>query len=338
MRILFTAILAAFAWVSMTMEPGVAAEEQSPAQHTHSDWPPRDRSVQIIVSSPSTAGKGDVVAKLVADQLSSRLGGQFLIENHSGANGNIAAGLVATAPGDGSRLLFAWAGTLAVNPSLYKKLDFDSQTSFEPIGLVAEAPNILVVSNEMPVDSLQEFTNYVQAYPGVVNFASSGNGSSMHLAGQLYMNDTHTNMVHVPYSAPGLALTNLISGEIQSMYQLIPDILAQIKAGQVKPLAVMSARRSETLPDVPTMPELGHPGLISSSWFALLAPKGTPADIIERANKALNEILQDDGVRQTLIAMGIVPLGGPPQDVNTLLASELEKWRSVVLDTNIRPQ
>lgn len=332
MRLLLPAALALFACNALGMSSGVTVDEPS------HDWPPQGRVVQIVVATPAGAGPGDAIARLLANELGRKLGSQFVIETHNGINGNIGANIVASARPDGIRLLFAGSGTLAVNPSLYKKPGFDPQSSFDAIGLVAEAPNILVVNNHLPVDSLDDFTEYAQTYPGVVNFGSSGNGSAMHLAGQLYMNQTHTNMVHIPYSAIGLAMTNLISGEIQSMYQLVPDVLAQIKAAQIKPLAVMSSQRLDVLPDVPTMRELGYPELVSSIWYALLAPKGTPPDIIARGNRALNDILHEPDVRRAMADMGVLPLGGTPQDVGILLERELEKWHEVVLDANIYPQ
>lgn len=327
MRNIFTGLACAVALMSSS---AIAAETTA--------WPPANKAVQIIVPSPGGGGTGDTIARLIADQLSKKLNGNFIVENHAGANGNIGAGLAAEASNDGSKLLFSWAGTLAVSPSLYKKLPFDPQNSFDAIGLIAEVPNLLVVNNDLPVNNMAEFTDYVKKHPGIVNFGSTGNGSSMHLAGELYMGETATNMVHVPYSAPGQATTNLMSGEIQSMFQLIPGIVGQVKADKVRALGVMANKRSRTLPDVPTMPEQGYPQLLSSTWFALLAPKGTSTDIIKRTNTALNEILQDPEVRQTLANMGADTLGGTPQDLDTLLASELKKWQKVVTDANIHVQ
>lgn len=301
-------------------------------------WPPSNKAVQIIVPSPGGGGTGDTIARLIADRLSQKLKGNFIVENHGGANGNIGAGLAAEASNDGTKLLFSWAGTLAVSPSLYQKLPFDPQKSFDAIGLIAEVPNILVINNDLPAHNLAEFTDYVKKHPGVVNFGSTGNGSSMHLAGELYMSQTATNMVHVPYSAPSQATTNLMSGEIQSMFQLIPGIVGQVKADKVRPLAIMAKERSSTLPDVATTVEQGYPNLLSSTWFALLAPKGIAPDIIARTNTALNEILQDPEIKQKLASMGATTLGGTPQDLDQLLASELVKWNKVVSDANIKVQ
>jgi tripartite-type tricarboxylate transporter receptor subunit TctC len=310
----------------------------SAAAATEPVWPPANKAVQIIVPAPGGGGTGDTIARLLASELGKKLNGNFVIENHGGANGNIGAGIAAEAAPDGSRLLFSWAGTLAVSPSLFAKLPFDPQASFDAIGLVAEVPNILVVNNDLPAHNVAEFTDYVKAHPGKVNFGSTGNGSSMHLAGELYMRNTGTNMVHVPYSAPGQATTNLISGEIQSMFQLIPGIAGQVKADKVRALGVMSAKRSQALPDVPTMAEQGHPELLSSTWFALLAPTGTPPYVIERTNRALNEILQEPAVKEKLASMGATIMGGAPKDLDALLASELEKWKEVIASADIKIQ
>jgi len=302
------------------------------------DWPPAGKPVQIIVPAPG-GGTADAIARIIAERLGEELSGNFAVVNQGGANnGNIGAGVVAEAPPDGSKLLFSWAGTLVVSPSLYKQLPFDPQKSFDAIGLIAEVPNILVVNNDLPAGNLAEFTDYVRKNPGVVNFGSIGNGSSMHLAGQLYMSATETNMVHVPYSAPGQATTNLISGEIQSMFQLVPGIAAQVNAHKVKAIGVMAAERSPALPDVPTMAEQGHPELLSSTWFALLAPKGTPPDIIQRANEGLNRALRHEAVREKLAALGAIVMGGTPQDLDKLIASELVKWRKVVTESDIQIQ
>ena len=189
-----------------------------------------------------------------------------------------------TTPGDGYHFLFSWAGTLAVNKALYKNLAFDAQKDFVPILLVADVPNILVVNNDIPAKDLADFEKYAKANPGKLNFGSTGIGSSMHLAGELFMRETGAQMVHVPYNAPGTATTNLIAGDIQLMFQLIPGIAGQIKSGKVRAIAVMAPQRSPALPDVPTTAELGQPKLLSSTWFALLAPKGTPPAVVARMN------------------------------------------------------
>ena len=308
-----------------------------PSISTAEDWP-AGKTVQIIVPAPGGGGTGDSIARVVAEELGKRLKTPVVIDNKPGANGNIGAAYASTQPADGYRLLFSWAGTLAVNPSLYKNLSYDSQKDFVPIGLVADVPNILVVNSDLPAKDLAEFTRYAIANPGKLNYGSTGNGSSMHLAGELFMRETGAKMVHVPYNAPGTATTNLMAGDIQLMFQLIPGIVGQVKGGKVRAIAVMAPARSPALPDVPTTVELGAPKLQSSTWFALLAPKGTSAAIVARVNAELNELLKDPAVRKRLSDMGATTLGGSPKDLADHLAAEAVKWAGVVRAANIQIQ
>lgn len=305
-----------------------------PAQ---ADWP-TDRPIQIVVPAPGGGGTGDSIARLIAKELATHLKTPVVIDNKPGANGNIGAASAATAAPDGYRLLFSWAGTLAVNPNLYKNLSFDPQKSFAPIVLIADVPNILVVSNELPVKNLAEFIAYAKANPGKLNYGSTGQGSSMHLAAELFSRETGTKMVHVPYNAPGTATTNLMANDIQLMFQLIPGIAGQVKGEKVRPIAVMATTRSPALPDVPTTVELGHPKLLSSTWFALLAPHGTPQPIVDRLNATVNEILKDPEVRKKLSEMGATPLGGTTKQLAEHLAAETAKWGSLVRAANIQLQ
>jgi tripartite-type tricarboxylate transporter receptor subunit TctC len=302
------------------------------------EWPQPGRTIQLIVPAPGGSGTGDTIARVVAEELQSRLKTTFVVDNKAGANGNIGATAAAATPGDGYHFLFSWAGTLAVNKALYKNLSFDAQKDFVPILLVADVPNILVVNNDIPAKDLAEFERYAKANPGKLNFGSTGIGSSMHLAGELFMRETGAQMTHVPYNAPGTATTNLIAGEIQLMFQLIPGIAGQVKASKVHALAVMAPQRSPALPDVPTTAELGQPRLLSSTWFALLAPKGTPPAVIARMNAVANEILADPAVKKRLAEMGASTLGGTPQQLADHLAAETEKWGRVVREAHIAAQ
>ena len=234
--------------------------------------------------------------------------------------------------------LAVWAGTLAVNPSLYRNLAFDPQTSFVPIALVADVPNILVVNNQFPAKTFAEFIDYAKKNPDAVNYGSTGHGSSMHLAAELVMMETSSKMVHIPYSAPGLATTNLLANDIQAMFQLVPGVVGQIRGGKLRALAIMSPSRSSALPDVPTTTELGFPKLLSSTWFALLAPKGTPAAILDQLNTVVNEILSDPEVKKKLADMGSAPLGGTRQALADHLAAETTKWRQIVRAAKIQVQ
>ena len=301
-------------------------------------WPADGKTIQLTVPAPGGGGTGDAIARVMAEELAKRLKTPFVIDNKAGANGNLGAAAAAAAAPDGYHFLFSWAGTLAVNRSLYKSMAFDAQKDFVPIGLVADVPNILVVNNELPVKDLAEFARYAKANPGKLNYGSTGIGSSMHLAGELFSREAGATMMHVPYNAPGTATTNLIAGDIQLMFQLIPGIAGQVKGGKVRALAVMAPQRSPALPDVPTTVELGQPRLLSSTWFALLAPKGTAPAVIERMNAAANEVLADPAVRQRLSAMGATPLGGTPRQLAEHLAAETEKWAAVVRDAKIQAQ
>ena len=302
------------------------------------DWPQAGKTIQLIVPAPGGSGTGDTIARVLAEELQSRLKTTIVVDNKAGANGNIGASAAAQTPGDGYHFLFSWAGTLAVNRSLYKNLSFDAQKDFVPILLVADVPNILVVNNDLPTKDLAEFARFAKANPGKLNFGSTGIGSSMHLAGELYMREVGAQMQHVPYNAPGTATTNLIAGEIQLMFQLIPGIAGQVKSGKVRAIAVMAPQRSPALPDVPTTAELGQPKLLSSTWFALLAPKGTSPAIVARMNALSNEILADPAVKKRLADMGASTLGGTPQQLAEHLAAETEKWARVVKDAKIAAQ
>jgi len=302
------------------------------------DWPQPGKTIQLIVPAPGGSGTGDTIARILAEELQKRLGATFVIDNKAGANGNIGASAAAKEPGDGYHFLFSWAGTLAVNKSLYKNLPFDVQKDFVPIALVADVPNVLVVNNDIPAKDLAEFERYAKAHPNTLNFGSTGIGSSMHLAGELFERETGTQMTHVPYNAPGTATTDLIGGRIQLMFQLIPGIAQQVKSGKVRAIAVMAPQRSPGLPDVPTTAELGQPKLLSSTWFALLAPKGTPSAVLQKMNSLTNETLADPAVKKRLADIGVSTLGGTPEQLAKTIADETEKWGHVVREAKIQAQ
>jgi tripartite-type tricarboxylate transporter receptor subunit TctC len=301
-------------------------------------WPEPGKPIQIIVPAPGGGGTGDTIARLLAEQLASRLNTSIVIDNKPGANGNIGAATAAKSPADGYRFLFSWAGTLAVSPNLYATPGFDSQKDFAPIALICDVPNILVINNNQPIKSLQEFVDYAKANPGKLNFGSTGIGSSMHLAGELFMGQTGAKMVHVPYNAPGTATTNLMANDIQLMFQLVPGIASQVRGEKVRALALLSDTRSPALPDVPTTKELGFPKLLSSTWFALLAPAGTPAPIIEKMNNEINQVLKDPEFQKRLAAIGATPLGGSSKDLADHLSAELDKWGAVIKAAGIKAQ
>ena len=290
-------------------------------------WP--TKPVRIIVPANAGGGTANPVSRFFADELTKQFNSRFYVENHGGANGNIGAALAAKAPNDGTTVLFSWAGTLATNISLYPSLNWHPVKDFDPVVLIGGVSNILVVNNKFPARSLNEFTEYVRRNPGRFNYGSSGNGSSMHLAAELYKQQTRTFMVHVPYNNVGQATLDLVGDQLQVMFQLVTGIQGFVANGQVRAIAVLAAQRSPVLPDVPTMKELGLP-IESQTWFAFLFPKGSPPEAIRRLNEAVNRILADPASRQKLIAMGLEPAGGSPQDLSRHLDAEIRKWGEVV--------
>jgi tripartite-type tricarboxylate transporter receptor subunit TctC len=305
--------------VLIGVSTNVAAQDDS--------WP--SKPLRIVVPANAGGGTADPVSRVLADELTKLLGQRVFVENRGGANGNIGATHAARAANDGYTVLFSWAGTLATNISLYKNLPFHPVKDFDPVVLIGGVSNILVVNNELPIKSLNELTSFIREQPGKLNYASSGNGSSMHLAAELYKKETKTFMVHVPYANVGQATTDLVGNRIQMMFHLITGAQGSIKAGQVKPIAVLAAQRSPALPNVPTMKELGLP-IESQTWFAFLFPKGTPPEAVRKLNEATNRVLNDPAVRQRLIGMGLEPAGGAPSILSRHLDSEIRKWAEVV--------
>jgi len=289
-----------------------------------------------LISPFPPGGGSDVVARILAPKLLEATGQQFVVENRTGAAGNVGADYVAKSPPDGYTLLVA-NNTVVTNPAVAKS-PFDVVKDFTPVALIGSTAVALAVHPDFPARSVDELVKLARENPGKYSYSSCGNGTAMHLAGELFMRETGTKMVHVPYNAPGTATTNLMAGDIQLMFQLIPGIVGQVKGGKVRPIAVMAPTRSPALPDVPTTAEAGQPKLLSSTWFALLAPKGTPGAIVDRVNADVNEILKDPAVRKRLSDMGATPLGGTPKQLADHLASETVKWGNVVRDAKIQIQ
>lgn len=296
-------------------------------------WP--NGPVRLVVPFGAGGGTTDPLARIVAEELSKQLGATFVVENKPGANGNLGAVYVKQSAPNGQTFLFTGAGTLATNPAMYKNAGFNTKADFEPVVVVGNVSNILVVNPSIPAQSVKEFVEYLKKAPDKVSFGSTGNGSSMHTAGELFRQKTATTMVHVPYNAAGPAVTDLVSGNIQAMFQLIPGISAFVANKKVKALAVMSPHRSPVLPDVPTMAEAGYPGLESYTWLCIVAPKGTPKAVVDRLNEGVNKLLAQPAFRDRLVAMGVEPKGGSPAEFSTFLDSEIKKWGEVVKTANI---
>jgi tripartite-type tricarboxylate transporter receptor subunit TctC len=311
---IFAAILAA---VALFVAPLVSAQ----------DYP--TKPIRLLVPYP-TAGTTDPLSRMLAEALGKALGQTVVVENRPGANGNIGTAEAVKAAPDGYTLVVVSSGTLATNPALYKSMPFDVKKDLVPIATFSSVPNILVVNPGVPATNLAEFTAYVKANPGKVNFGSSGNGSSMHLAGELYRKMSGTQMVHVPYTQLSQATTDLLSGQIQSMFQLVPGISQHVKAGTVRAIAVLGPLRNPALPNVPTSAEAGMPGLESSSWLGVMAPAGTPKAIVEKLNREINAILKSPEIVKRYNDLGAETLVGSPEDFTRYLDAESKKWGEVV--------
>ncbi|MBP0491935.1 Bug family tripartite tricarboxylate transporter substrate binding protein [Pararoseomonas indoligenes] len=297
-------------------------------------WP--NRPVRIIVPAPGGGGTADTLARVFSQEMEKRVGQRVLVDNRGGANGNIGALAGARATPDGYTILWSWAGTLATGPALYKDLPFDPEKDFEPVALIGNVPNVLVVNKDLPIHSLQEFGDYARAHPNGINFGSTGNGSSMHLAGELYKSLTGAQMVHVPYAAPAAGVTDLLAGRIQAMFNLITGVAPQVRAGAVTPIAILDDRRSPQLPDVPTTAELGMPGLVFGTWFGLFLPKGVDPALLRRINAVANEILADPAARTRFEEQGMTPLGGDPARLANFLHEEIGRHAALVRQSGAR--
>lgn len=285
----------------------------------------------ITLVVPFTAGgTTDILGRIVADGLGKRLGQPVIIDNRGGAGGNIGAAAVALANPDGYTLLMGYNGTNAINPSLYKKLSWDPVKSFDPISMVARVNNVVIVNPALSIKTLPDLVAYAKAHPGELNYGSAGPGSIFHLAGEMLQQQTGAHMTHVPYKGAAPALTDLMGGQVQVMFSTIPTALSFIKAGKLRPIAVTGPQRSPLFPELPTAREAGFPAMEVDSWFAVFAPKGVPADIQERLNKALREVISDPAIVRKMAEQGAQPTSSTPTELAGLLAADLKSWKAVV--------
>ncbi len=295
-------------------------------------WP--TKPVRIVVPF-APAGTTDILARAVAPELGKAFGQTFIVDNKPGAGGNLGADAIAKSPPDGYNLLMGTVGTHAINAALYPKMPFDPVRDFAPIVLVAGVPNVLVMNpakaEAYRINSVADLIRYAKANPGKLNMASSGNGTSIHLSGELFKAMTGTFMLHFPYRGSGPALLDLMGGTMDLMFDNLPSALPQIKAGKLKALAVTSAQRSSALPELPTIAEAGPvPGFDANSWFGLFAPAGTPAEIVNRIQQETAKALQSPTVKERLLAQGAIPGGQPPAEFVKFIAAETTKWARVV--------
>lgn len=321
------AALAALALAACSLLPA-AARAQAP------DWP--QKPIRLVVGY-AAGGATDVIARLLATPLGEALGQPVVVDNRAGANSNLGAQAVATAPADGYTLyVFTIANT--INASLYSKPGYDAVKDFEPIGLIAKIPNLLVVNPSLPVKTVQEYIDFARQSPNGLTFASSGSGSSIHLSGEMFKMKTGIQMLHVPYKGSAPAVTDLLGGQVQSMFDNSPSALPHVKAGKLRAVAITSAERSRLLPDVPTIAESGLPGFEVHSWFGLAAPAGTPQAVLTKIHAALQQALAKPEVTQRLTDMVATPVPGTSEDMRALVASEIAAWREVVKAAGVRAE
>ncbi|SOY89397.1 Bug family tripartite tricarboxylate transporter substrate binding protein [Cupriavidus taiwanensis] len=323
--------------VALLLSAGIGALAGQPALAAD---PYPAKPIRLVVPF-AAGGTTDILARAVAAELAKLPGWNVVVDNKPGAGGNIGADIVAKAAPDGYTLLMGTVGTHGINQSLYGKLPFDPIKDFAPITEVAAVPNVLVLNpafaQQNKIDSVKDLIAYARANPGKINMASSGNGTSIHLAGELFKTQTRTFMVHFPYKGSGPALTDLAGGTMQVMFDNLPSSMALIKSGKLKALAVTSAKPSPALPGVPTIAQAADlPQYEASSWFGMLAPAGTPPDVIQRIQHEVAKALGAPAVRERLQAQGAEPVGNTPEQFAAFIRAETAKWAKVVKDSGAK--
>jgi len=303
------------------------------AQAQSTDFP--NHPMRIIVPF-APGGSTDVMARMVAEGLSSRLHQQVVVENRAGAGGNIGADVVAKAAPDGYTLVMGSIGTHATNSLIYPQMPYDTTKAFEPVTQVARVTLVLVVHPSLPVHSVRDLIALLKKEPGKYNYASGGIGASQHLAGELFKYMTKTNMVHVPYKGSAGALSDLLAGRVPIMFADLPLVLAHIQQGKFRALAVGDATRSPALPDIPTVAEAGVPGYEANAWYGLFAPANTPAPIVAKIQTEVAAILKSPDVRKRMTELGATPIGSTPEQFRAFQTSEIQRWKAVVDSAQIR--
>ena len=294
-----------------------------------------EKTIRIIV--PYTpGGTADLLARTIGQKMAESLGQQVIIDNRPGAGGNIGAGLAAKAAPDGYTILMGTVATHAINPNLYPNMPYDAAKDFAPIILLATLPNLLVVNPSLPARNVKELIALAKAKPGELAFASAGNGTSQHLSGELFKKMIGVDVIHIPYKGSAPAVTDLVGGQVQLMFDNIPSSLPHVRAGKLRALAVTGPRRSPVLPDLPTVSEAGLPGFSITSWFALFAPAGTPDRILLRLNKEAGNALASKQIRQQWMAQGIEPAGGTAEQLSAFVRIEVPRWAKIIRDSGAR--
>ena len=295
------------------------------------DYP--THAVKWVVPYPP-GGTTDVLARIIAQWLSEKMGQQFVIENKPGAGNNIGVEAVVNATPDGYTMLLVNPAN-GINATLYKNLNYNFIRDIVPVAGLVRAPNVMEVTNTLPVKTVAEFIAYCKANPGKINMASSGSGTSVHLSGELFKSMTGCQMLHVPYKGAGPALTELMAGTVHVLFDNLPSSIGHIKGGRIRALAVTSAEREPALPDLPTVGET-VPGYEATAWFGVGMPKGTPREIIDKVNAEVNRALADPKMRERLAELGGKPIPGTPEDFGKVIAAETDKWRPVVISSGAK--
>ena len=301
----------------------------------HAAYP--DKPIRIVVPFPP-GGAVDEVARITAQYLGKALNANVLVDNRPGAGGAIGVENAARAPKAGYDLLLGPIGPLAINPSLYPKLPYDTLRDFSPIILLAGSPGVLAVQPSLPVRDLPQFVALLKSRPGQLRFGSAGTGNITQLMAESFLASSGTRAIHIPYKGSAPAISDFLGGQFEFMFDVVPTALPQIRAGKYHALAVTSRQRFASLPDVPTFDELGYHDMILASWWGLLAPKGTPPAIIDRINAVLNEGLKTAEVRASLQRLGAEPYGGTPQEFQAHIASEIARWKKVVQASGVKAE
>ncbi len=305
----------------------------APLAHAQSGTYP-DKPIRFVVPYPPGGGT-DVIARIVHERFQAALGQTIIIENKGGAGGSVGTDVVAKAAPDGYTVLFTLSSH-TINPAIFPKLSYDTVKDFEPVGTVASLPQILVANPQFPANSVAELIALAKAKPGSLSFASVGNGSPGHLAGELFKIRTGTQMTHIPYRGGGPAVTDVMGGQVPLLWVSIPAAAQFVKTGKLKALGVSTLKRSAAFPDVPTLQEAGVADFEVDSWYAIFVPAKTPPAVIEKLNRALNNVIGDPSIREKLLAQGSEGVGGTPEALGRTVATELPKWAKLAKDANIR--
>ena len=310
----------------LALAAGLTCSAALPLQAQPSAWPAKP--IKLVVGY-AAGGATDVIARIIAVKLGEQLGQSVIVDNRSGANSNVGAEIVARSPADGYTL-YVYTIANTINASLYDKLSYDPLKDFEPIGLIAKIANILVVNPKLPLKSVADYVQFAKESPNGITFASSGSGSSIHLSGEMFKMVAKLNMLHVPYRGSAPAVTDLLGGQVQSMFDNTPSALPHVRGGKLRAIAITSAQRSPLLPEVPTVAESGFPGFEVQSWFGLAAPAGTLRPVVDRLNSELGKVLTNPDVRQRLLNLAANPAPSTPEQMRSFAAAEIKRWHDVV--------